>query len=436
MHSTCRLALWFPLLVAGCSEYHLQLQPFEYEDDDTPVSISAPSPWDDLDPGNLPDLAFVIGWNDTTDIVAESVVLDHGICVPEGLDPIEQMPPARFDVIDGGGQLIQSLEPPEGWLYPGASLWNSEVSLTSAGPGRFAAIWKTVPQPTGIYIGTGRVWVGNPLEGVDEFVADWTEGESNARVFLPLRDEEVTFDGRFDELHAAIDPTVPDTLWIAPGRENCERPHHLNEPLLYSVDYRELGSPAEAWMAEDLLPPGLPDPIQSGGAVIDRIRATDDEGRTWIAMDIVYFRDYFCLNGELQGVSQSLALTWAPDTGERRWVWDKPADLEQMAAYEPKQGEALLYSDTSRWVEAPRFEVFRPGQDTISVEPAEALCGVAGPLLDAAGPTFLYSTQDLPDGEWSSRLVVSHAGEDVWTLPHFRQGLADRSFLLRGVSAL
>jgi hypothetical protein len=78
----------------------------------------------------------------------------------------------------------------------------------------------------------------------------------------------------------------------------------------------------------------------------------------------------------------------------------------------------------------------RPGEAPIVVEP-EGLCGVAGPILDAAGPTFLYSTLQGPtSSDWAATLVVSHAGADVWSIDSFRSGFSPRSFYLRDVTAL
>jgi hypothetical protein len=426
-----------PLLLS-CSENELRSLAVGPSGPEGDASGEAPpSPWDDLDPGTLPDEYFVVAWHDTTGIAADSLVNRYDVCSPDDLDMSESMPQLRFDVIDVNGQIIQALAPPAGWGYEPAAttLWPHEITLDSVGDGRFAATWQTQQDDGRFHRGGGRIWLGDPAAGAQEHVFSWGEGNGLAKLVLPLRDEEIELGFEADELHPAIDPGQPDTVWVARGRRRlCDFPVRTDETLLLAVDYRQAGAEPVAYTGADLLPPEFLTP--TGSVIIDGLRATVEEGRTWLAMDITWYDEYSCLNGVLQHESSPLALAFAPDTGERRWVWEKPWDRARLADYTPSRGEALLYLDEEWWFDAPRFDLVRPGEAPIVVEP-EGLCGVAGPILDAAGPTFLYSTLQGPtSSDWAATLVVSHAGADVWSIDSFRSGFSPRSFYLRDVTAL
>ena len=433
-----------PLLIAAvavlpsCSESTLRaLAEAPGATEAEPPDSRPPSPWDDLDPGTLPDEYFVVAWHDTTGIDADALVHRYDVCSPESLDTHEAMPDLRFDVIDVDGQIIQALEPPAGWVYSTSdtALWWQELTLESVGDGRFAATSQTQQDDGRFHRGGGRIWLGDPEAGVHEHVFSWGEGNGTAELVLPLRDEEIDLGFAADELHPALDPGLEDTVWVARGRRRlCDFPVRTDEPLLLSLDYRREGAEPVAYTGADLLPPELLTP--TGAVIIDGLRATVEGGRTWLAMDITWYDEFSCLNGVLQHESSPLALAFAPDTGERRWVWEKPWDRARLADYTPRGGEAMLYRDPERWVDAPRFDLMRPGEEPVVVEP-EGLCGVAGPILDASGPTFLYSTlQDPTAGGWAGELVVSHGGADVWSIDAFRSGLSPRSFYLRDVTAL
>jgi hypothetical protein len=59
-----------------------------------------------------------------------------------------------------------------------------------------------------------------------------------------------------------------------------------------------------------------------------------------------------------------------------------------------------------------------------------------GPLLDDAGPTFVYWGERTDSGHAAhdcSSIVVSHAGQDVWTWDTLRVGLNNSEFQLLGL---
>ena len=101
-------------------------------------------------------------------------------------------------------------------------------------------------------------------------------------------------------------------MWVARGRRRlCDFPVRTDETLLLAVDYRQAGAEPVAYTGADLLPPEFLTP--TGSVIIDGLRATVEEGRTWLAMDITWYDEYSCLNGVLQHESSPLALAFAPD---------------------------------------------------------------------------------------------------------------------------
>ncbi|MBW1881810.1 MAG: hypothetical protein JRJ84_25925, partial [Deltaproteobacteria bacterium] len=87
-------------------------------------------PWADMDPGNLPDIHFVVAWHDSEYI--ESPYAGPGT--------LTHWSPARYAIIDLHGQVLATLDAPDA---PGAPYWTSTYDrrmLHPAGAGQFLGV--------------------------------------------------------------------------------------------------------------------------------------------------------------------------------------------------------------------------------------------------------------------------------------------------------
>ena len=114
--------------LAGCSDVNLLGLPEESSEDvvivaTEPTREEVDSPWDDLDPGARPEVAFFVAWGDVT------VALGDG-----GLH-------TRLDVVDLDGRVLAHFDPPE-------PNYTEPLAIRPAGPGRVMVTTESPRRPS------------------------------------------------------------------------------------------------------------------------------------------------------------------------------------------------------------------------------------------------------------------------------------------------
>ena len=446
------IPLLFALALAGCpQDTTLRVTPPPLADDDDddgggggggggggwPGLPELPSgPWGELDPGEMPDVHFVVAWTDEGCCVnCDGLWLDgpdEALEEPyEGEEQTTTTWPdenwglgcaARYAVIDLFGQVIAELTPPE---QDETMLW-THTSLAPTGPGRFMAasqgymIYLPDPAeqpPEDGPIDTYVPWAAWEFDLVNNRIDEVARQSQDLR--LTVQPSGRTIELPTWELHAVLDPNDPDWLYVWSGSNwDCTRAM----PQIRGIHRTESGLIGPRFDEEFLLGP-LP---ESFGSFVPRsLQASiDDEGNTRLFARM----DSQGCGGEFAPVYASTAFDprgpgyWRVGDG----VW--PGLRPPFAGW---SGGGFLTIDGS----APSAEWNFQGPES---ELAGALANPyarPGPVLDPAGPTFaLVETSDQPP--YADSLVIFHGGQEVWRIDSLRFGLQERQLTFQDVIVL
>jgi hypothetical protein len=385
--------------------------PDEDDDDDRPRS-----PWDDLDAGTIPDVAFLALWDDVTDIEARDEENDQYPCLPGPAlwDAVRSAP--RLDVLDVRGQSIGKIELPPVDPY-------DEPVLQAISPTAALLV-------TGRYEAVHHAWDVDAAALQATELAAWSP--ASAPPWLTVRGTERPIDRGFRDLH----PTrIGDVLYAAGEIVGGTDPT-FDQPVLYAYDLTDDAAPPTVWTVRDLLPPAFGMLDTPPWFAITHLHPSHGE----LVMQITAYSPAWD-GSDLQYAWRYMRFVFLPETGARSWTidvsderiesWTEPVhrhtDDERAAlftqyAYEQPDPALLLY-DTAR---EPQL---------IVPEDSTCLAGLA--ILDADAPTVMY-TRHPPDGpdDYGNSVVVHHAGREVWRFDGVHVGVGTRRAHVRSLVVL
>ena len=443
---TLALGLLPAALLIGCSDVNLQpVAPVEYGDEPTVPSTGADAdapgdgsgdssgggargPWDGLDPGNLPEEYFAVAWRPEPcdDCWDDDFGVENG---------------HRFDVVDLEGRVIVSLERPfqdPGLLFerfePGA---DGTLLVVEAQRNDTAYYQPSVWQR--------RVWRANAVteETVEVLRMSWDHVELLSGRSFPLQGYEARF---------AADPEDPDVVWIATGGDQWDTMRLVRVDVAdpdAEPTFHALPSMSELFGVEDQ---------QYWASTPVALEVARSDRDLEIVLTIEGAMVYADPNELPRGV-----LVYRPGDGtsepvvnlrRRNYLADvrfgaTGTDGGRIGSTALLQvGAPRAWCGEARFAQVDPATLAEPGSDPFS-DPTEAAgveaivgsetssCTRLGPLVDDAGPTFVYWGERY-DSNYAyvrapSRITVSHAGEDVWTWDRLRVGLGDTDFRLLGI---
>ena len=386
--------------------------------------------WDGLDPGNLPDEYFAVAWRPEP--------------CDDCWDPESGVETGhRVDIVDLEGRVIVAFDRPV--LDPGMMF----ESFEAAADGSLLVV-ETSRQDTYYYQSSEwqrRVWRADVMTGESEELLRLTWGG----VELPKSGR--SFEAPLHEVRFAPDPTQPDVLWMVSGGDintdltlirvdlvdpDAEPVFHVlaGLPELFgvedsqywastptSVTVQQVGQEIEVLISIEgsMI---YADPMELPRGVVS-YRPRD--GRLESVLNLrrrTYLADVrFGARGETRIAEGAALLQVGPP---RAWCSES-----QFALVEP--GRFAEAGDGGAWDNVPEvLEGVTPihGDETMG-------CVRLGPLLDEAGPTFLYwGDRDANLYAYTqapSRIALSHRGEDVWSWERLRVGLQETEFRMLGI---
>lgn len=413
------MAFALSLALAGCqSEVALFVAaPPEVDPEPTPAAPTpgpqapgdppAPSPWADLDPGDLPELYFAVAHSPMdccldcdADTFAESDDLWWGGC------------PVSYSVVDLRGQVIASFElPNEEGGYLG------HVEIKPAGHGQFLIIverWGGTTEDTdedGFWYGTPfEVWRADALTGgLDRILhADAVTGEA----VVDGTGNRLSFGMPGSIWQVAMWPDEPETLAVWPGYGSC---YSQGEGDIRIVPLTDAEAPVELIRIKDLIPEELRSANPRYPVSLDAFRAADGSRALTFGLSSEY-----CAYAEpwpLMAWSEGAGIAWNGELPVN--AWPREATFAHHG-----EGHALhLASDNAgdwRWfVTGPEGTTEGPlGQMMWDTRP--------GPMLDAAGPTFVVLRNPGDTYQPRHSMDFVHQGEVVWRIDALRFGLAEQ----------
>ena len=438
---TTALLLALALPLAGCaSDYGLALAPPPEPEDPGPGPAVGPSlpdlpdfpdlpdlpdlpdppdnPWDDLNPGDLPEVYLAVAWS------------EYECCwYCDYADPMPVEPDimacwSRFAVVDLRGQVVAEFPLPE----EVDQAWSpySYVNMLPAGPGRFLAVvnnWDTSwndddgwPSPR-----WWEVWLLDAAQNTTTRVAYWDAEFGGVRIEQTGR---LVFTGDAGTAPLlGVWPNEPDRLvmWLYEG----ECPEGAVGEL-HSFHLFDPEAPVLSWKVEELLPEGLPQQL-AGLWPWSLELSVDDEGAPTALMGVT---GGWCGSGdtELRLISTSLEegaqwdqLLWGA------WTPIKPT-------YTGRAGGAALHVPGYAGG-LPEWQLIGPEGSQTGPLPDDVLMAIAGPVLDPEGPTFVL-VGGSEDGGYHHAIDVIHRGEPVWRIDALRFGLQERQVFFTDVDLL
>lgn len=372
------------------------------------------SPWANLDPGDIPDDLFAVGWVD----------LNNG-CMNCTYGPNS---PNRYDLVDALGRSVGSFDLPfpwdDQWWY-----WPELLGIHASGPGRFLVA-------NLVYTDGGNeqiVWEADGFAGTSTILARLRSDGLElplAGVTIPLPTDSWIADEVI-----LPDPTDAGRLLVVPHSTSPYLPNELRQ--IWSVSTTDPEAPITTWSIRDLLPDEL---VPAGWDALEApwhvSLAADGSGRLILGM----------IGIATASDAGSKTVTYTPrpvlvgvdldDPSGDRWVVDA-AELTvgaQLLAVPPSPGQpgALLWTpqlcgqNVALWQDGAIAELELPASDQ---------CPKPGTLIDAPSGTFLYTAGIEQEGVmYGQRLVVVAGGEEVWQLDRFGVGLSQRPFHVLGMA--
>lgn len=400
---------------AGCgSEHTLSLAP-PPQADPAPTTNTVPqppgpaapagpdSPWDDLNPGDLPDLHFGIAWT------------GQDCCIDCDVDAYESDwagPCAvKYAVVDLRGQIISEFD-----LDDTTGTSGYHLGLQPGGRGQMLVTTERWPSydtaDESFYAGGSfEVW---RLDAVSGTLSRLLHGDpSTHHAVFDATGRTLPIGGASDWLSVAMWPTEPNHLLLWPAQLDCDGPALRDVRIVDLVDPL---APDEVILRKDLLPQDL-------GANVDH---------TPFALAPTYTSDGepalgFALRGGYCSDSMNLPLaTWTRTDGVR-WAGELPTGSWPLeATFDPLSAAAALHLSTpdgQQW----RWRVLSAGEPREGEIISASWNLRPGPMLDAAGPTFAVLNQPIgPYQPWAA-IDIFHEGDRVWRIEEFQFGLARRN---------
>ena len=389
-----RLAPWTLVFLLACSGTP-GLRPAPVD----PVVVEiAPSPWDDVDGGELPDLLFAVAWHP---LEASCDDCD---------DAQWRARPLRYSVVDSRGTVRADFPLP----WPADQI--DHLSLQAAGPG---AALVTV---SGDAL-DGALWRALRLDADASEATEVLRLLNTGELQLPASGRSLAELEPSRSMLVAADPNQPSRAWLLAGRADPDGDPRLDQ--LHRVDLFDPGIEPTSWLGADL----LSEPLQAsdGGAPAQpwTLQALAVDGQTHLQLGV---------DGALGGEPRRSLERWSAEAEAVVGSMDLLPHGALSIRTEPSlRGGAALFQrgPVSSFCGDPSFVVVQP-DGAIEVDAGDSRdCGWAGPLLDATAPTFAWFGFSLDAGTGPGhRLEISHRGDDVWSVDRFGDGIEERPFLL------
>jgi hypothetical protein len=411
-----------PLLIAvvlsGCSEYRfgrVELDSDPAEEPDAPRS-----PWDDLDPGQLPEDVFVVAFHDTTGLVGEPDGWGTW-CLPADVSPHLWMPPVRYALVDVRGRVLDEIAAP----FPESPRYDAFEDLAATPDGR-VLVTSQAADDAGF---ARRTWTADLRTGeVREVLFRLNWQSSTGVTFLG---NPVELGVVFAEVRPALDPVDPNALWVL--RDAPWQPESLAEPALWRFRFNDPSAAPDVWTLADL----APDALGTGEDVqlaLRSLAAVEESGRTLLVVDAGAHGAAVHPDGA--DGWQWLTLVFDPETRTHPWVFDRTVagaethDPGLFAGDGEGHGRLLFEESLLTDLVAPTdFQVFTPGEAAVDVAAEDLRCNTPLALLDGEAPTFVWAGHpDRDDGSFGERVVFSHRGADVLAWDVLQDGLNDVPF--------
>ena len=419
----------------GCAqEYSLQAAPGSHEAELGEPKLTAPpggvdhgpegpegdggSPWGSLDPGDLPEEFFSVVWWDPRPACEECSEPDYE---------------TRYDIVDVRGRVVVSFELP----WPAAEVHHQTIH--PAGLGRFLAssfVYETDTDSVPV-----KTWFGDGATGEMEVVVESGYGRT---LRLPQARRDIEIEGGLGYAQILPDPSDPDRVFVLTRNTSM----YANPLLgtLYSVHVRDPEAEVRIWTPEDMLHPSFIPEWGYAPWFPWFTEAFQTGTETTLVMGLMVQTE--------AGDWRKLLVDFSPETGPGSWEMDltdvSPGmDFVVRPPRAASPGRVLFVdgpdprctNDTSpRPTDENRFASW-DGHTLLETQGNDELsCPTVGPMLDESGETFLYyGTVREFNGRaprLDHRLVVSHAGDDVWEYTHFRVGLSESPFQLLGIARI
>ena len=410
-------------------------------------------PWAGLDPGDMPDIYFVVAhgdinccWN------CDGAFPGGGVDSPDPeseddgpIDGSEESGNGATDedigyvcrvdyaIVDLFGQVIAD------FALPGTdegAYW-THMRVQPAGPGRFLAVaqgWNVPAAPApgpedGIvdepYGGAYLPLVAFEIDAVAETttMVAWQDGNSGELV-LPATGRRVPIGQAWTPAQIAFAPNDPDWIYVWGSPNDCSE----GTPSLRAVNRVNRNVLDRVWTTDDL----FTDETAELGAMIPFALepSLDDAGDP---IFLLALSDMGCTGGF---APFSVLSAWSPTTGPafssvQSGVTSYGAPRPTFAGW--SGGGALQVTSSyspSAWQLTQKKQTLTGPMQGFSwnVRP--------GPVLDPAGPTFVVA--GIPDdgSSQSDVIKVVHAGEVVWEIDRLRFGLQGRQVSVFDIAIL
>jgi len=416
---------------------------------------SLPSgPWGQLDPGEMPDIYFVVAhgdpgccWDCDGDVLTGDAdgVADEDT---DGLPPADNADGdsevawdciVEYAIIDLWGQVVAEFK------LPGQDenqyAWWSHVRIIPSGPGRFLATasgWTEpiypppntttdeepppedgpidddeppdYPEP-GVWV-PWSAWEIDAVNGGVVPVA-WQDGNTREIVMIDTG-RRVDIGPAWAGVQAAVWPDDPEWLMLWGMEYDCSTPL----TPLRAVNRLDRSMLDRVWFADDLLPPALSQ-IDVPLAAFAFEPSIDDEGKASFMLGVT---DYGCGGGF---APVSALINWTPSDGPRWHAETSWAGYGTRVTFAGWGGGGALQVDSP--YEPSTWHMYRGEEQNLEGLVSEMSWGVrAGPVLDPAGPSFALLGYPSDSTTYGDAIHFIHGGEKVWEIDALRFGLQSR----------
>lgn len=401
------------VLLTACSEYELEPAGDPAEEPTDLWGGDGGSAWDDVEPGTVPDAWFAVAWREVID------------SCPACDEPNWGTTELRYDIIDARGTVVRSFS----WPDSTEDLYH--LSMSPAGAGRFI-VTARVEQADGTT--DRRTWL---VVDEDESVNEILRVAPDGLLTLPVAGREIDLGSVSTNMHVSPDPLWPERLYLM--ADDASDGESRVGPI-FSIDWADPLAVVRTWSPPEWLPEGVHDGADGPPGFPWTVQATYDGDRTrlLIGLDGV-------VDAKWGSESRSSLLSWAPSAPGEAWA----LDVTDLAVREEPswigdgdgspEGTALFQVGGQSLACAPPEFSLRRSDARLEVSGAfDVDCAWAGPLLDPIAPTFVYHgfNEKAQTSNMGHVLHVSHAGDDVWTVDRFAEGMGEARFLLREAISL
>jgi hypothetical protein len=406
-----------------------------------PVEPPPPTPWDVLNPGELPELKFVVAWSpwdcsgDIDGLHDPGVPGDSPTDAPDpnGDRELWGACPANYAVIDLFGQVLAEYALPDAWPEDEWLDSFTHLDLLPGGPGEFVVVadnWlndfpaepdedsdSAAGDSDGFWQNLRwQVWSIDPYADAMERIAAWEPGTS--LVHMMQSEQRVNLGGPQGWMHVAVAPDDPDWLLFWSGEWSCDGPGMRRLVRVHRDDPLALGHAL--------------DPAQFLG---EELTTTKDDLRPWTmaatldeegnAQYLFGVTDDHCAPYE---DVEALVVGWSPDTGESweasvdPWLWPESTSFAGWHGGGALSVLNLPHDGSWGW------QLHGPAGVREGTLETDRFLHRVGPLLDPAAETFVTLSRN--GDTWSDSLDVYHRGERVWSIDALQFGLQERTVIL------